>query len=180
MYWYFLTPLLHRCHWRYTGPNMGNYLEKHPHFYFYCSHHWLRLCPTTACCALQLHSAQEKCPFEKSQSLSEPLMLNVFSLMGYQRTNPTSLPLMFRWRYYVACCICLTYPSRLCLNCAALFWLPLLTSATAQQQRSSRACCWKRYITEDDAKYVAVWHIDKVAFYYTCRSCPCQNQPPDV
>lgn len=151
---------------------------RHRHIiYYYCSYHWLFLCHTTACA---LQSAQQKYPFEKSGSLNKPLMLNVCLLVGYERTNPTSLPLVFRWRCYAAFCVCLMYRSRLCLNCAAVFWLPLLTSATARQRRSSRACCWKRYIAENDATRVAVFDIDRITSYYAGRSCPCQNQPPDV
>lgn len=88
--------------------------------------------------------------------------------MACERTNPTSLPLMFRWRCYAACWVCLTCRSRLCLNCAAVFWLPLLTSATAQQQHSSRASCWKRSITEyaKGTTCVPALDNDRMSFYY--------------
>lgn len=85
----------------------------------------------------------------KSGIFSKLLILYMCLLRGCERTNPISLSLLLRWRHYVAYCVCLIYRSRLCPNCAAVFCLSLLTSATVRQQQSSRASCYRRYITVD-------------------------------
>lgn len=59
----------------------------------------------------------------------------------------TCLLLLCRWSSCVARWVFLIYRSRRCLNCAAVFWLFLLTSASVQRQHWSRASCWTRYIT---------------------------------
>lgn len=89
-------------------------------------------------------------------------------LIGYERTNGTSSSLLLRWRCYVACWVCRIYRSRLCPDCATVFWPSLLTSATARQQHSSRTSCYRRYFTEYAPKldvFKAAWHRQDHGLY---------------